>query len=75
MFKLYTQEFCPRCEELKGFLKENGIAYEEADPNTDFTARAFMSLHELEELPVARFGNEAVAGELEDMKVRIKSLL
>ena len=75
MFKLYTQEFCPRCDELKGFLKEQGIAYEEVDPTNDFTARAFMSLHDLEELPVVRVGNEALAGELDDMKAKIVSML
>ena len=32
--KVYTTEKCPRCKQLKGLLKSQGIAYKEADMTT-----------------------------------------
>lgn len=28
---IYTLEFCPKCEILKGYFKENGISFSERD--------------------------------------------
>ena len=75
MFKLYTQENCPNCEELKLFLKEKGIRYDEVDVNNDTKARAFMIMNDLETTPALTMNDNIIAGEVMDMKSRIESLL
>ena len=75
MFKLYTQENCPNCEELKGFLQEKGIAYDEIDVNQDTKARAFMIMNDLETTPAIATGDNVFAGDLVDIKTRIENLL
>ena len=75
MFKLYTQENCPNCEELKSFLHEKGIAYDEIDVNQDTKARAFMIMNDLETTPAIAAGDNVFAGELIDIKTRIENLL
>ncbi len=75
MFKLYTQENCPNCEELKEFLKEKGISYDEVDVNNDTKARAFMIMNDLETTPALTMNDNIIAGEVMDMKSRIESLL
>ncbi len=75
MFKLYTQENCPNCEELKAFLKDKGISYDEVDVNNDTKARAFMIMNDLEATPAMTFNNDIICGELIDMKSRIESLI
>ena len=43
MFKVYTQNNCPNCEEMKAFLKVNGLSYEEVDVNEDTKAMMITS--------------------------------
>ena len=75
MFKLYTQENCPNCEELKGLLQEKGIAYDEIDVNQDTKARAFMIMNDLDTTPAIATGDNVFAGDLMDIKTRIENLL
>lgn len=75
LFKLYTQENCPNCEELKGFLESKGVSYEEVDVNTDMKARAFMLMNDLETTPAVSIANNVFAGEVSYMESRITELL
>ena len=75
MFKLYTQEDCPNCEELKMFLKEKGITYEEVDVNNDTKARAFMIMNDLETTPALTVEDSIICGPVMDMKSKIESIL
>ena len=40
MVKAYTMTNCPMCEELKAYMRNSHIAYEEANVDTDPGARA-----------------------------------
>ena len=75
MFKLYTQENCPNCEELKGFLKSQGVDFEEVDVNNDTKARAFMIMNDLETTPAVQTDNNIFAGDVEVMKQQIGNIL
>ena len=75
MFKLYTQENCPNCEELKGFLKAQGVDFEEVDVNQDTKARAFMIMNDLETTPAVQTDNSIFAGDVEAMKQQIGNIL
>lgn len=75
MFKLYTQENCPNCEELKMFLQEKGISYDEVDVNNDTKARAFMIMNDLETTPALTMNDNIIVGDVMDMKSRIESML
>lgn len=75
MFKLYTQENCPNCEELKAFLKQKGISYDEVDVNNDTKARAFMIMNDLETTPALSIDNNIISGELADIKVKVENML
>lgn len=75
MIKLYTQENCPNCEELKDFLKVKGIEYNEVDVNNDTKARAFMIMNDIETTPAVDFNSSIFAGEVEDIKSKLESVL
>lgn len=75
MFKLYTQENCPNCEELKSFFNAKGIEYDELDVNNDTKARAFMIMNDLETTPAVAFGNDVFGGEVNEIKLKVESLV
>lgn len=75
MFKLYTQENCPNCDELKMFLNEKGISYDEVDVNNDTKARAFMIMNDLDTTPAVAMNDSIISGAVVDMKSRIESML
>ena len=75
MFKVYTQQNCPNCEDLKAFLYENGVEFEELDVNKDTKARAMMIMNDLETTPAIATGDNVFAGDLMDIKTRIENLL
>ena len=65
MFKIYTQENCPNCEELKSFLKDKNISFEELDINVDTKARAVMVMNDLETTPAVSIDGKVFGGELD----------
>lgn len=75
MFKLYTQENCPNCEELKAFLKNKNVNFEELDINIDTKARAVMVMNDLETTPAISVNGKIFGGELEDIKSNIETML
>ena len=67
MYKIYTLENCPNCEELKNNLKINSIAYEEVNIENDFLARAKMIENDLEELPVIEQNGKLKSGNIMEL--------
>lgn len=75
MFKVYTQENCPNCEELKSFLYERGIEFEELDVNKDTKARAIMIMNDLETTPALYINGSIFGGEIEQIKSKVMEIL
>lgn len=75
MFKVYTQENCPNCEEIKSFLFEKGIEFEELDVNKDTKARALMIMNDLETTPALYVNGSVFGGEIEQIKSRVMEIL
>lgn len=76
MFKLYSQENCPNCEELKSFLKAQGLTFDEVDVTSDTKARAFMIMNDLETTPaIATAEGLVFGGEISDIKSKLMSVL
>jgi len=67
MYKIYTLENCPNCEELKENLKINSIAYEEVNIEDDFLARAKMIENDLEDLPVVEQNGVFKSGSVQEL--------
>lgn len=75
MFKVYTQENCPNCEELKSFLYEKGVEFEELDVNKDTKARAMMIMNDLETTPALYVDGKVLGGEVDQIKARVMEIL
>ena len=67
MYKIYTLENCPNCEELKANLKVNSITYEEINIDNDFVARAKMIENDLEDLPVVEQNGVLKGGSVQEL--------
>lgn len=76
MFKLYSQDNCPNCEELKSFLKNQGASFDEINVENDTKARAFMIMNDLETTPaITTTDGNIFGGELEDIKLKLMNVL
>ncbi len=75
MFKVYTQENCPNCEDLKAFLYENGVEFEELDVNKDTKARAMMIMNDLETTPAMYINGSVLGGEVDQIKAKVMEIL
>ena len=53
---IYTREFCPNCDDIKNYLKENNISFEEKDVDY-FKNKAKLVVRGLKELPVLNYQN------------------
>lgn len=60
--RLYTLPGCSYCRQVKDFLGENHIAYEEIDLETDSDGQAFMDSRGYTALPVTVIGSHEVSG-------------
>lgn len=67
MFKLFTQENCPNCEELKTYMKQNNIEFTEADINTDYAAKAKLILADINSTPAFEYMDEIFEGSIEKL--------
>jgi glutaredoxin len=74
MVTVFSQKFCPRCDELKDLLNRNNISYEEKDVNEDHTAYAKMLMNDVEETPAAMVGDSFISGEISNMFNQIREL-
>ncbi len=73
MVTVFSQKFCPKCEELKELLKDSNIAYEEKDVGVDFTAYAKLLFNDIEETPAVQVGEEFLSGDVADMYSKIRA--
>ena len=73
MFKLYSQPNCPNCEQLKDYLKDRNIDFEELNVAEDHAAKAFMIMHDIETTPVVALNGNLFGGELDTIKYNIES--
>ena len=74
MFTIFTQENCPNCSILKGFMKEKNIQYTELDVNNSCEARAKMIFNDIETTPAISYNDNMFGGDLEVLKSRIMEL-
>lgn len=75
MFKLYTQDNCPNCENLKEFFKQNNVEFEELNIEKDFKARSIMVLNDLETTPAVSLNGNVFGGDLEEIKNKVAEML
>lgn len=73
MFKLYSQPNCPNCEELKDYLKDRNIDFEELNVKENHAARAFMIMNDIETTPAVSLNGNLFGGELDAIKYNIES--
>jgi len=61
--KVYSTPFCPYCNALKNFLKENKVEFEDINVAEDKKAREEMiKKTERMEVPVIEIDNEIIVG-------------
>lgn len=60
--RLYTLPGCSYCRQVKEFLSENHIAYEEINLETDSEGQAFMDSRGYTALPVTVIGTHEISG-------------
>lgn len=70
--RLYTLPGCSYCRQVKEYLKDNGIAYEEINLEHDVDGQAFMDSRGYTALPVTVIGSHEISGFRLD---KIKELL
>lgn len=73
MFKLYSQPNCPNCDNLKEYLKNRAIDFEEINVTQDHSARAFMIMNDLETTPAVSFNGSVFGGEVDNIKYNIEN--
>ena len=70
--RIYTLPGCSYCRQVKEFLADNGISYEEIDLDSDMQGQAFMDSRGYTALPVTVIGSHEISGFRLD---KIKELL
>ena len=68
MIKTYTMPNCPMCEELKSYMKNSHIQFEEANVEEDFMARAKMVSLDIEQMPAIEMNGKVYARNVEELK-------
>ena len=68
MIKTYTIPNCPMCEELKTYMKNSHISYEEANVEEDFVARAKLVSLDIEQMPAVEVNGKFYSGDIEELK-------
>lgn len=74
MVTVFSQEFCPKCDELKDLLKKSNIDYEEKDVVQDHTAYAKMIMNDIDETPAVMIGDSLISGDINNMFNEIRRL-
>lgn len=68
MIKTYTIPNCPMCEELKLYMKNSHISYEEANVEEDFVARAKLVSLDIEQMPAVEINGKVYSGDIDQLK-------
>lgn len=68
MLRIYMMPNCKRCEELKIFLREKNIRYEELNVERNARALAKMTANGVEQYPVVEINGRLYNREVNDLK-------
>lgn len=68
MIKTYTMPNCPMCEELKGYMKNSHIQFEETNVEEDFMARAKMVSLDIDQMPAVEVNGKVYSGDVNELK-------
>lgn len=68
MVKTYTLPNCPMCEELKSYMRNSHIAYEEANVESDPSALAKMTFEGIEQYPAVEINGMVYSGDVSELK-------
>lgn len=68
MIKTYTMPDCPRCEELKSYMKNSHISYEEINVEENFEARAKLVSLDIEDAPAVEVNGKVYSGDIDMLK-------
>lgn len=73
MITIYTIPSCTRCDELKSFMKENNIEYQEKNAMNDFRTKAKMIAKGFNVMPVIGVADQYYNGNLNYLKTVVKT--
>ena len=68
MIKTYTMPKCPMCEELKSYMKNSHIQFEETNVEEDFMARAKMVSLDIDQMPAVEVNGKVYSGDVNELK-------
>ena len=68
MVKTYTLPNCPMCEELKSYMRNSPINYEEANVESDPRALARMTMEGIEQYPAVEINGMIYSGDVSELK-------
>mgnify|MGYP004675174911 FL=1 len=68
MVKTYTIPNCPMCEELKSYMRNSHINYEEANVESDPRALARMTMEGIEQYPAVEINGMIYSGDVSELK-------
>lgn len=68
MIKTYTIPNCPMCEELKVYMKNSRIDFEERNVEEDFMARAKLVSLDIEQMPAIEVNGKVYSGDISELK-------
>jgi glutaredoxin len=71
MIKAYTMTGCPMCEELKKYMKDSNINFEEKNVDEDFTARAKLVSLDIEQMPAIEVDGSVYSEDVQNLKKRL----
>lgn len=72
MIILYSTNSCVKCLQLKKYLKNNNIVYEEKNIEEDFKAMAKLAEKGFTSVPVVDINGEFITGDLNNILDRIR---
>ena len=68
MIKTYTMPNCPMCEELKSYMRNSHISYEERNVEEDWKAHAKLRANDIEQMPAVEINGVLYSGDIEELK-------
>lgn len=68
MVKVYTLSNCPMCEELKSYMNNSHISYEEANVESNPRALARMTIEGVEQYPAVELNGQIYPGNVDYLK-------
>ncbi len=74
MIKVYTLPNCPKCEDLKSYMKKNYIAYREENVEANPRALAKMTYEGINDYPVLEIDGRIYSENVNTLKSIISKL-